>query len=70
MLLSSSTFFSYISINLLFFSGEFGNLLKARKQYTLSLNLQCGRLNVRALYGLIASAKALDGLNETGTAKW
>ena len=52
------------------FLGEFGNLLKARKHYTLSLNLQCGRLNLRALYGLIASAKALECLNETDSTKW
>lgn len=29
----------------------------------MSLNLQCPRLNRRALYGLISSAKALEGLS-------
>lgn len=57
-------------IDFFFYLGEFGNLLKARKHYTLSLNLQCGRLNLRALYGLIASAKALEELNESDSAKW
>jgi hypothetical protein len=37
-------------------------MLKARMHYTLSLNLQCPRLNLRALYGLISAAKALEDL--------
>ena len=40
--------------------GDIENCLKARKHYTMSLNVQCGRLNLRAMYGLLAAAKKLE----------
>ena len=42
--------------------GGFDSLLKARKHYASSLNLQCARLNLRAVYGLISSAKGLEAM--------
>ena len=40
--------------------GDVENCLKARKHYTMCLNVQCGRLNLRAMYGLLAAAKKLE----------
>ena len=41
--------------------GDVENCFKARKHYTMCLNIQCGRLNLRAMYGLLAAAKKLEG---------
>lgn len=42
--------------------GGFDYYMKSRKHYTMSLNLQCPRLNLRALYGLISAAKGVENL--------
>lgn len=42
-------------------AGGSTNFLSARKHFTMSLNNQAARLNLRAVYGLVAACRAVAG---------
>lgn len=59
-----SSFNSFFLLFLL--SGGYENFVKARRQYTISLNMQQPDRNLRALYGLLSASRAVEEIAAAG----